>query len=103
MDIGRLDKRVEWYTVTSDSDDFGLPIQILTLQGKPWANVRYVTGREEFNSAYTINVQTATLEMRFKPDMAENDVIKFDNKTWNITNIAPTDKGFMNVMVTVKT
>lgn len=103
MDIGRLDKRVEWYSIQIHIDDFGIAIEILTLQGKPWANVRYVTGREEFKSEYTVNTQTATLEMRFKSDMAEDDVIKFDGKTWNITNISPTDTGFMNVTVTVTT
>ena len=99
MDTGRLNKRVQFGSITSESDDYGQPISSFTDKFKAWANIKYVSGRESLlANVVTVNQTIITIVCRYRSDLTLKDKVKYDGQTWKITNIAPDERNnFMNV------
>ncbi|WP_413693946.1 phage head closure protein [Psychromonas sp. KJ10-2] len=99
MDTGRLNKRVQFGSIKTESDDYGQAIESFTEKFKAWANIKYISGRESLlANVVTVNQTIITIVCRYRSDLTLKDKVKYDGQTWEITNIAPDERNnFMNV------
>lgn len=105
MDIGRLNKRVEFGDITTTSNYYGEVIETFTIKFKAWANVKHISGREFLIAgAATVNETVITIVCRYRSELTLSDKVKYNGSMWNITNIAPDERGdYMNVTAEIIT
>lgn len=84
---GRLDRRITIQEVTLVQDSFGQAIETWTDYQTCWANVKYPSTSERFQSAALHSARAAIFTIRNIPDLDETMRIVYQDLYWKITGI----------------
>lgn len=98
MDIGRLKNRIAWGEYINSQDAAGGLQHILSIKGKLWANVRYLTGSNLLEGNVELDRELISVVCRYNQNITNDCVLIIANKNFKIESIAPdTDFIFMTI------
>jgi SPP1 family predicted phage head-tail adaptor len=88
MIAGPLDRRVTWQRATSTKDGLGADVPTWATVFETWCAKVATRGLEQVASADTIEEQTATLQLRWRPGLLPTDRVVFEGRNWRIQSLA---------------
>jgi SPP1 family predicted phage head-tail adaptor len=88
MRPGTLDRRVVVEKPTKSRATNGAEVVTWVEIATVFANVRYISATERFQSDSNRSVKVANFRMRYLSIISETMRLKFDNKVWKITGLA---------------
>ena len=99
MQIGRLRHLVTIWAYTETQDEFGEPLKNYEQVGKAWAEIRPLTGRENFDDKELITEQTHKILMRYLPIKPDSTMqIRYNGRVFEVIG-APVDVYERNIQL----
>lgn len=93
IESGKLDRRIELFSVTRTQDEYGDPVKTFASRGFTRVAFRPLKGKEiaQFGREEAA-LMMAEFQMRYKKDLSVTDEIEFNGYRWRIVSITPWGK-----------
>jgi len=93
MNIGKLNRRVSLQKLGPAQDSAGQPTQQWTEFAKPWADIRFVSGKEFATAGSEASSATASIRLRYREDVTPAMRVVYRSSIFNIVAILPDESG----------
>ena len=87
MDIGRLNQRISIEQRTTSQDALGEPVESWGLVCLVWADIRHLSGLETIKSGAETAFVSASIRIRYRPDISAGMRITHGANTYDIKAI----------------
>jgi SPP1 family predicted phage head-tail adaptor len=87
MDIGRLNKRITFYSYQEIENEYGQSVQKLIPYKTVWASVEPTTGKEYMEAQRIRNELTYKIYTRYFADITTDMIIDFKGRKFSIVSL----------------
>jgi SPP1 family predicted phage head-tail adaptor len=92
MRIGKLNRRVSIQACTAVQDDAGQEVATWTEVAKPWANVRFLNGKEYSTSGTMVSGATVSIQIRYRTDLDATMRVVQGSTIYNVLAVLPDEE-----------
>lgn len=92
MRIGKLNRRVSLQQSGTERDAAGQAIASWTEIAKPWADIRYLNGKEYATSGTVVSGATVSVRIRYRTDVKASMRVVYGETIFNILAVLPDEE-----------
>jgi SPP1 family predicted phage head-tail adaptor len=94
MEAGKLNRRVSLQQIAETRDAAGQVVASgWTEVARPWANIRYLNGKEYATSGTVVSSATASVRIRYRRDITASMRVVYRDTVFNILAVLPDEVG----------
>lgn len=99
MRIGRMDKRITFWTITTSTDSYGAVTEVRSVFAVVWANIKPLMPKEYLAAKQTESAVTHEIRIRYLSGLTPQMVATHSGREFTVDGVIDVNEGHQEMIV----